>query len=109
MLFRSGKNPALGLGAIVPFGMNVRQHNAWWYQGGGADLYNDFLRSKYNCLAFVALNTGTQMGGWYRKEIKTVADLKVLKFRVGSLAGQGLSRLGVVPQQIAGGEIYQAL
>ena len=63
MYYYTGKNPALGLGAIVPFGMNVRQHNAWWYQGGGADLYNDFLRSKYNCLAFIALNTGTQKIG----------------------------------------------
>ena len=109
MYYYTGKNPALGLGAILPFGMNVRQHNAWWYQGGGADMYNEFLRAKHNCLAFIALNTGAQMGGWYRKEIKTVADLKGLKFRVGSLAGVVLSRLGVVPQQIAGGEIYQAL
>jgi TRAP-type mannitol/chloroaromatic compound transport system substrate-binding protein len=109
MYYYTGKNPALGLGAIVPFGMNARQHNAWWYHGGGSELYNDFLRAKYNCIAFVGLNTGTQMGGWYRKEIKSVADLKGLKFRVGSLAGQVLSRLGVVPQQIAGGEIYQAL
>lgn len=109
MYYYTGKNPALGLGAILPFGMNVRQHNAWWYHGGGAEMYNEFLRAKYNSLAFLGLNTGTQMGGWYRKEIKTVNDLKGLKFRVGALAGQVLSKLGVVPQQIAGGDIYPAL
>jgi TRAP-type mannitol/chloroaromatic compound transport system substrate-binding protein len=109
MYYYTGKNPALGLGAILPFGMNVRQHNAWWYHGGGAEMFNEFLRAKYNSLAFLGLNTGTQMGGWYRKEIKTVNDLKGLKFRVGALAGQVLSKLGVVPQQIAGGDIYPAL
>jgi hypothetical protein len=54
-------------------------------------------------------NTGAQMGGWFRKEIKTVADLKGLKFRIGGFAGQVLQKLGVVPQQIAGGDIYPAL
>ncbi len=57
----------------------------------------------------MAGNTGAQMGGWYRKEIKTVEDLKGLKMRIGGFAGQVLTKLGVVPQQIAGGEIYQAL
>jgi TRAP-type mannitol/chloroaromatic compound transport system substrate-binding protein len=109
MYYYTGKNPALGLAAILPFGMNVRQHNAWWYHGGGAEMYNEFLRAKYNSLAFLSLNTGAQMGGWYRKEIKTVNDLKGLKFRVGSLAGTVMSRLGVVPQQIAGGDIYPSL
>ena len=54
-------------------------------------------------------NTGTQMGGWFRKEIKTVADLKGLKMRIGGFAGHVLQKLGVVPQQIAGGDIYPAL
>ena len=108
MYYYIGKNPAMGFGAIVPFGMNARQHNAWWYQGGGGELFNEFLKS-YNCHAFPCLNTGTQMGGWFKKEIKTVADLKGLKFRVGGLAGAVLQRLGVVPQQIAGGDIYPAL
>ncbi len=60
-------------------------------------------------MQFCAGNTGAQMGGWFRKEIKTVADLQGLKFRIGGFAGQVLTKLGVVPQQIAGGEIYPAL
>jgi len=109
MYYYVGKSPALTFGAILPFGMNARQHNAWWYQGGGADLYNEYLQKSFGCTAFPCLNTGTQMGGWFRKEIKTVADLKGLKFRVGGVAGAVLQRLGVVPQQLAGGDIYPAL
>ena len=76
--------------------------------GGGDALYNEFLR-EYGIHALLAGNTGAQMGGWYRKEIKTVADLKGLKLRIGGFAGQVLAKLGVVPQQIPGGEIYPAL
>ena len=108
MYYYFGKSPAFALGAIIPFGMNTRQHNAWWYQGGGGDLYNEFLKP-YNCMAFPCLNTNTQMGGWFRKEIRKVEDLKGLKFRVGGVAGAVLERLGVVPQQIAAGDIYPAL
>jgi TRAP-type mannitol/chloroaromatic compound transport system substrate-binding protein len=103
-----GKNPAFAFGTCLPFGMNVRQQQAWWYHGGGRELYNDFLKD-YNVHGIVYGNTGTQMGGWFRKEIKTVEDLKGLKFRVGGVAGTVLQRLGVVPQQIAGGDIYPAL
>ncbi len=88
--------------------MNARQQNAWMYHGGGRQLYNDFLKS-YNIISFAAGNTGAQMGGWFRKEIKTVADLKGLKFRIGGFAGTVLQKLGVVPQQIPGGDIYPAL
>ncbi|MPZ43862.1 MAG: ABC transporter substrate-binding protein [Betaproteobacteria bacterium] len=103
-----GKDPAFAFGTNVPFGLNARQQNAWWYEGGGrevmAELYKD-----YGVVEFNAGNTGAQMGGWYRKEIRTVADLKGLKMRIAGIAGQVLVKLGVVPQQIAGGEIYQAL
>jgi TRAP-type mannitol/chloroaromatic compound transport system substrate-binding protein len=103
-----GKDPAFAFGTNVPFGLNARQQNAWWYEGGGRDamarLYQD-----YGVVEFNAGNTGAQMGGWYRKEIRTVADLKGLKMRIAGIAGQVLTKLGVVPQQIAGGEIYQAL
>ena len=109
MYYYVGKNPALTFGAILPFGMNARQHNAWWYQGGGGELYNEMLLKSYGCTAMPCLNTGTQMGGWFRKEIKTVADLKGLKFRVGGVAGTILAKLGVIPQQLAGGDIYPAL
>jgi TRAP-type mannitol/chloroaromatic compound transport system substrate-binding protein len=103
-----GKDPTFAFGTAIPFGMNCRQFNAWWYVGGGDAIYNDFLK-EYGVHAFLAGNTGAQMGGWYRKEIKTVEDLKGLKMRIGGFAGQVLAKLGVVPQQIAGGEIYPAL
>ena len=82
--------------------------NAWMYHGGGLELMREFFKD-YNIINFPAGNTGAQMGGWFRKEIKTVADLKGLKFRIGGFAGQVLQKLGVVPQQIPGGDIYPAL
>jgi TRAP-type mannitol/chloroaromatic compound transport system substrate-binding protein len=106
--YNFGKDPTFALSCAVPFGMNARGQNAWMYHGGGLELMREFYKD-YNCLQFPAGNTGCQMGGWFRKEIKTVADLKGLKFRVGGFAGQVLTKLGVVPQQIAGGDIYPAL
>ncbi len=103
-----GKDPTFAFGCAIPFGMNARQQNAWMYHGGGRKLYDDFLKD-YNIVSFGAGNTGAQMGGWFRKEIKTVADLKGLKFRVGGTGGLPLAKLGVVPQQIPGGDIYPAL
>ncbi len=103
-----GKDPAWALGAAVPFALSARGMNAWHYFGGGIDLYNEFLAPQ-GLIAFPGGNTGTQMGGWFRHEINTLEDLKGLKFRVGGFAGEVLSRLGVVPQQIAGGDIYAAL
>ena len=103
-----GKDPTFAFGCAIPFGMNARQQNAWMYHGGGLELYREFLKD-YSIISFPAGNTGAQMGGWFRKEIKTVADLKGLKFRVGGTGGLPLQKLGVVPQQIPGGEIYPAL
>jgi TRAP-type mannitol/chloroaromatic compound transport system substrate-binding protein len=103
-----GKDPTFAFGTAVPFGLNQRMMDAWCMHGGGLDLLNAFFK-KHNAIGFIAGNTGAQMGGWYRKEIKTVNDLKGLKMRIGGFAGQVLAKLGVVPQQIAGGEIYQAL
>jgi TRAP-type mannitol/chloroaromatic compound transport system substrate-binding protein len=103
-----GKDPTFATGCAIPFGFNARQFNAWWYTGGGDALFNEFLKD-YGIHAILAGNTGAQMGGWYRKEIKTVADLKGLKLRIAGLAGQVLAKLGVVPQQLAGPEIYPAL
>ena len=88
--------------------MNSRQMTAWMYHGNGLKLTRDFYR-QYDIVNFPCGNTGVQMGGWYRKEIKSVEDLKGLKFRVGGFAGRVLERLGVVPQNIPGGEIYPAL
>ncbi len=103
-----GKDPTWALFCSVPFGMNTRQQNAWFYDGDGMKLMNEFAR-KSNVYALVGGNTGAQMGGWFRKEINSVADLNGLKFRIAGLAGRTLQKLGVVPQQIAGGEIYPAL
>ncbi len=103
-----GKDPAFAVFADIPFGLNARQKYAWLFHGGGNELVNEFL-AKHNVYAIPAGNTGTQMGGWFRKEVKTVQDLQGLKFRIAGIAGQVMQKLGVVPQQIAGGEIYPAL
>lgn len=106
--FYTGKDPVLGFGTGLPFGPNARMQQSWWHQGGGEKIINEAL-AKFNVISFAAGNSGTQMGGWFRKEINTVEDLKGLKFRIGGTGGAVLSRLGVVPQQIAPGDIYPAL
>ncbi|WP_262271032.1 MULTISPECIES: TRAP transporter substrate-binding protein [Microvirga] len=103
-----GKDPTFALGTAAPFGLNARQMNAWLYQGGGNDLLNEFY-AKFNLYGMPAGNTGVQMGGWFRKEIKTVQDLQGLKMRIAGIAGLVLQKLGAVPQQIPGGDIYPAL
>jgi TRAP-type mannitol/chloroaromatic compound transport system substrate-binding protein len=103
-----GKDPTFALTCAVPFGLNARQMNAWWHHGNGSKLSNEFYK-KFNIVAFAAGNTGAQMGGWFRNEIKSVDNLKGLKMRMGGFAGRVLQKLGCVPQMIAGGEIYTAL
>ena len=103
-----GKDECFALGCAIPFGLNSRQMTAWMYEGNGLKLMREFY-AKYNIINFPGGNTGAQMGGWYRKEIKSAADFKGLKFRVGGFAGKVIERMGGVPQNIPGGEIYQAL
>ena len=103
-----GKDPSLCFDTAVPFGLNARQMNAWMWEGDGMKLMRDLYKD-YSVVNFPLGNTGAQMGGWYRKEIKTLEDLKGLKMRTAGFAGEVLSRLGVVPQQLAGGDIYPAL
>jgi TRAP-type mannitol/chloroaromatic compound transport system substrate-binding protein len=103
-----GKDPTWALFCAVPFGLNTRQQNAWFYDGDGMKLMNEFTK-KFNIISFPGGNTGAQMGGWSRKEIRDVSDFNGLKYRIGGFAGRVLQKLGCVPQQIAGGEIYQAL
>jgi TRAP-type mannitol/chloroaromatic compound transport system substrate-binding protein len=103
-----GKDPTFALGCAIPFGLNSRQMTAWMYEGNGLKLMREFYNG-YNFINFPGGNTGTQMGGWFRKEIKTLADMKGLKFRIGGFGGKVIERIGGVPQNIPGGEIYQAL
>jgi TRAP-type mannitol/chloroaromatic compound transport system substrate-binding protein len=103
-----GKDETFALGAAIPFGMNSRQMTAWMFEGNGLKLMREFY-AQYSIISFPCGNTGAQMGGWYRKPLQSIADMKGLKFRVGGFAGKVVERLGGVPQNIPGGEIYQAL
>ncbi|MEG0414051.1 MAG: TRAP transporter substrate-binding protein DctP [Comamonas sp.] len=103
-----GKNEVFAIGGAIPFGMNARQMNAWMYEGNGLKLMREFY-AKYNIINLPGGNTGAQMGGWFRKEVKTTEDIKGLKFRVGGFAGKVLEKMGAVPQNIPAGEIYQSL
>ena len=103
-----GKDPTWALFCAVPFGLNARQQNAWFYDGGAQKLMDEFTK-KFNVVSMLGGNTGCQMGGWFRKEIKEVADLNGIKMRIAGLAGNVMAKLGVVPQQLAGGDIYPAL
>lgn len=103
-----GKEPALVFDTGVPFGMTPRQHNAWLYHGGGLEVMRK-VYAAFNVVQFPAGNTGAQMGGWFRKPINSVDDLKGLRIRTPGFLGQVYARLGAVPQQIAGGDIYPSL
>ncbi len=103
-----GKDPTWAFGTAGPFGLNARQYNAWWMFAGGDKVFNEFSQAG-GVVSLLCGNTGAQMGGWFRKEIKSVADLQGVKMRIGGWGGQVMAKLGVVPQQIAGGEIYQSL
>ncbi len=103
-----GKDPTFSLFTAQPFGLNTRQLNAWFYSEEGSKLMAAFFK-KFGIVAFPGGNTGTQMGGWFRKEIKTLADLKGLKMRIPGLGGEILSKLGVLPQQIPPSDIYPSL
>jgi TRAP-type mannitol/chloroaromatic compound transport system substrate-binding protein len=103
-----GKDPTFAIASALPFGLNARQQNAWLYEGGGNELLDTFF-AKYNVVGVPGGNTGVQMGGWFRNEIKNLADVKGIKMRIAGLAGKVVERIGIVPQQIAGADIYPAL
>lgn len=103
-----GKDKTFGFGTTMPFGMNARQMNAWLYFGGGQALLDEFYAG-YNIVSFPAGSTGVQMGGWWRKPVQSLADLKGIKMRIAGLGGAVMEQLGVMPQQLAGGDIYPAL
>lgn len=107
--YYTGKHPAFAFGCAVPFGFTAQQMQAWKRHGNGRKLMDE-LYDKYNFFGLSALSTGTQMGGWYRKEMKTPADFKGLKMRLGGgVFGESMAKLGVVAQNMPGGEVYQAL
>src|SRR2546429_6697259 len=103
-----GKDPTFAFGTAVPFGLNSRMQTAWMYFGGGMELMNDLYR-KFNIYGIPAGNTGAQMGGWFRKEIKEISDLNGLKFRIGGMARPLLAKVRAGALQLAGGDIYPAL
>jgi TRAP-type mannitol/chloroaromatic compound transport system substrate-binding protein len=103
-----GKDPTYAFGTAVPFGLNARQQNGFMYHAGGMDMMNEFYATQ-NLIGFPCGNTGAQMGGWFTKEIKSVADMSGVKMRIGGFGGKVISKIGVVPQQIAGGDIYPSL
>jgi TRAP-type mannitol/chloroaromatic compound transport system substrate-binding protein len=104
-----GKSPVLCFGTSVPFGFTAQQQNAWLYEGGGLAKLQEIYAKKFNVIQFPAGNSGTQMGGWFRKEVSTLNDLKGLKMRIPGLGGQVMAKLGVTVQNLGGGEIFQAL
>ena len=103
-----GKDPTFAFGTSVAFGPSQRINQGWYTLGGGKEVLNEFYK-KYNVVSMLAGNTGCQMGGWFRKEINTLADLNGLKFRIGGFPGAVLQKFGTIPQQIAAGDIYPAL
>ena len=103
-----GKDETFAMDTAIPFGLNSRQLTAWFYDGNGMKLMREFY-AQFNIVNFPCGNTGTQMGGWYRKEIKSVKDFEGLKMRIGGFGGRVLAKLGAVPQNIPAGEIYQSL
>jgi TRAP-type mannitol/chloroaromatic compound transport system substrate-binding protein len=104
-----GINTATQFGTGLPFGLTERQQNAWLYQGGGLELLQAFYAEEFGMIQFPAGNTGTQMGGWFTREINTPADLQGLRMRIPGIAGQVLSRLGGEQITIAGGEILTSI
>lgn len=106
--FYRAKDPALAFAAGVPFGLNTRMHYAWWHFGGGAEIVNGAL-AKLNAFALPMGNSGTQMGGFFRRELVTMDDLKGLKFRLAGFGADVLARHGVLPQLIPTAEVYSSL
>jgi TRAP-type mannitol/chloroaromatic compound transport system substrate-binding protein len=104
-----GKTPAVAFGTSIPFGLNAQQQNAWLYEAGGLKKLQTLYARKFGIIQFPCGNTGTQMGGWFRKEITSLTDLKGLKMRIPGLGGKVMGKLGVTVQTIPGSEIFSAL
>ncbi|MFO8041197.1 MAG: TRAP transporter substrate-binding protein [Sodalinema sp.] len=103
-----GKNPTLGFATTMPFGFTAQQQNAWLYQGGGLEAMQK-VYSDFNIINFPAGNTGTQMGGWFKRQVNSLADLNGLKMRIPGLGGTIMAEMGVNVQVLPGAEVYLAL
>jgi TRAP-type mannitol/chloroaromatic compound transport system substrate-binding protein len=103
-----GKSEAAQFFSTVPFGMTAQEMNGWLYHGGGLELWTE-LYGKFGLVPAPAGNTGVQMGGWFNKEINSVADLEGLKMRIPGLGGEVLKRAGGTPVNLPGGELFTSL
>jgi TRAP-type mannitol/chloroaromatic compound transport system substrate-binding protein len=103
-----GKVPAAQFFAAMPFGMTAQEFNGWIYHGGGQALWDE-VYAPFGLIGMPGGNTGVQMGGWFNREIKSLADMKGLKMRIPGLGGEVLKRLGGTPVNLPGGELYTAL
>jgi TRAP-type mannitol/chloroaromatic compound transport system substrate-binding protein len=103
-----GKIPVAAMFSTVPFGMTAQEMNGWLHHGGGMELWREVYRP-FGLVPFAAGNSGTQMAGWFNKEINTLADMKGLKMRIPGLGGEVLERIGGEPVSLAGTEVFSAL
>lgn len=104
-----GKSPVTAFGTALPFGLSSRQQDAWLMEGGGLAMLQEVYAERFGVIQFPAGNTGVQMGGWFNKEISSLADMNGLKMRIPGLGGEVMTKLGVNVQVLPGGEIFQAL
>jgi TRAP-type mannitol/chloroaromatic compound transport system substrate-binding protein len=104
-----GLSPVTAFSTSLPFGLTCREQNAWLYEAGGLEMLQEFYADTFNVIQFPAGNTGAQMGGWFNRQINSLADLRGLRMRTAGLTAQVLARLGVTVQTLPGGEIFQAL
>ena len=103
-----GKAPAAPIFTAIPFGMNATEMNGWLHYGGGMELWRELYRP-FGLIPFAGGNTGVQLAGWFKKEIKGIDDLKGLKMRIPGLGGEVLKKAGGVPVALTGGEVFTAL
>ncbi len=106
--YYGGKDPDTLFFSSMPFSMNQYEQTAWFYEGGGLELANE-VYAKHNMEVMLGGNTGMQMGGWFRKEINSIDDMKGLKMRIPGFAGKVMAKVGASPTNIPAGELYQAL
>ncbi|WP_111976473.1 TRAP transporter substrate-binding protein [Algibacillus agarilyticus] len=103
-----GKIPAAPFFSSIPFGMNAQELNAWIHHGEGLALWREVYKP-FGLVPFAGGNTGTQMAGWFNKEVNSLADIQGLKMRIPGLAGDVFQRAGGVPVNLPGGELFTAL